>query len=121
MTLIPERLPPRMAHEPRRCSQEFDDQPPEDNHSGSRLVLLLLLIPLATFAGWMAYSVARELGRALVDPVSAQRVSYVAAGLAILAVIGMILRWQSALSPRVQAESEEEIDEMDEHDADDDD
>lgn len=103
-----------MDHPQRRCSQEFDDDPPQDNHSGSRLVLLILLIPLTALAGWVGYSVARELGRALLDPVSAQRLSYVAAGLAILTVTWMILRWQSALSPRAQAEAEEEIDEMDE-------
>ncbi len=111
-----------MDHDPRRCSQEFADDPPEDNHSGSRLVLLLLLIPLAVFGGWVAYSVAREIGLALLDPISAQRISYVAGGLGMLAVVLAILRWQSALSPRAQAEAEEEIDEMDEHnDGDDDD
>ena len=41
--------------------------------TGSRLVLLLLLIPLTVFGGWVGYSVARELARALVDPVTAQR------------------------------------------------
>jgi hypothetical protein len=109
-----------MDHQPRRCSQEFIDEPPEDNHSGSRLVLMLLMIPLAIFAGWMAYSVARQLGMALLDPLPAQRLSLVAGGLAMLAVILIFLRWQTALSPRAQAEAPEEIDEMDE-DADEDD
>jgi hypothetical protein len=110
-----------MDHEPRHCSRESAEDLPYDNHSGSRLVLLLLLIPLAAFGGWTAYSVAREIGMALLDPVSAQRISYVAGGAAMLAVVLAILRWQTALSPRAQAEADEEIDEMDEHDDDDDD
>jgi hypothetical protein len=110
-----------MDHQPRHCRAEYADDPPEDNHSGSRLVLLLLLIPLAVFAGWVAYSVARELGLALLDPISAQRISYVAGGVAMLGVVLAIVRWQAALSPRAQAEADEEIDEMDEHDDNEDD
>jgi hypothetical protein len=111
-----------MDHEPRRCSQESAEHLPADNHSGSRLVLLLLLIPLAVFVGWIAYSVARELGRELLDPITAQRMAYVAGGVGMLAVVLIILRWQTALSPRSQAAADEEIDEMDdEHDTDHDD
>src|SRR4051794_702362 len=103
-----------MRHEPRQCSQQDADDPPEDNHSGSRLVLLLMIVPLSVFAGWIGYSVVRELGRERADPVTAQRLAFVAGGLAMLAMTLAILKWQSALSPRAQATAEEEIDEMDE-------
>lgn len=111
-----------MDHEPRRCSQEFAEDLPADNHSGSRLVLLLLMIPLSVFGGWIGYSVAREMGRTLLDPTTAQRLAYVVGGVAILLVVLVIVRWQTALSPRAQAAAEDEIDEMDDdHDADHDD
>lgn len=102
-----------MDHEPRRCSRDFAEDQPYDNHSGSRLVLVLLMIPLSILGGWIGYTVARELGRAWLDHNTAQRVAYVAGGAAALAVVLVMLRWQSALSPRAQAEADEEIDEMD--------
>ena len=105
-----------MDHEPRRCSREFAEDLPHDNHSGSRLVLLLLMIPLSVFGGWIGYSVAREMGRTLLDPTTAQRVAYVVGGVVMLAVVLVILRWQTALSHRAQAEADEEIDEMDDTD-----
>jgi hypothetical protein len=112
-----------MDHEPRGCSQEDWDSAdlPQDNHSGSRLVLLLMLLPLAVFAGWIGYSVVRELARTLLDPIMAQRLSYVAGGLAMLGMTMIILRWQSALSPRAQAQADDLIDDMDEQDRLDDD
>jgi hypothetical protein len=103
-----------MEHRPRHCRQDDLDDPVCDNHSGTRLVLLSALIPLAALAGWVAYTVARELGRTLVDPVVAQRFSYVAAGVAMLAVSLAVLRWQAAFSLQAQQQAEEEIDEMDE-------
>lgn len=105
-----------MDHEPRRCSQEFAEDLPVDNHSGSRLVLLLLMIPLSVFGGWMGYSVARQMGRTLLDPITAQRVAYVVGGVAMLLVVLVIVRWQTALSPRAQAAADEEIDAMDDED-----
>src|SRR5688572_14507329 len=102
-----------MKHEPRQCSQDELDDKPYDNHSGTRLVLLLMLVPLSVFAGWMGYSVVREIARTLLDYTTALRLSYVGGGLAMLAVVLAIVRWQSALSPRAQAAAEEEIDEMD--------
>ena len=108
-----------MDHEPRRCSQDFAEDLPADNHSGSRLVLLLLLLPLSVFGGWIAYSVVRELGRTVLDPTIAQRLAYVVGGVAMLAVVLVIIRWQTALSPRAQATADEEIGEMDEDDDDD--
>jgi hypothetical protein len=103
-----------MEHEPRRCRQDDRDYEEQfvDGHSGSRLVIVLLMIPLSVFAGWAAYRVARELGRALLDPVTAGRLSYVAGGLGIAVVVLLFLRWQYALSPRVQSHIEQPIDDM---------
>ena len=103
-----------MEHDPRRCSQDDRDYEEQfvDGHSGTRLVLVLLMIPLSVFAGWAAYSVARELGRALFDPIMAARLSYVAAGLGMSAVVLLFLRWQYALSPRVQSNRDQPIDDM---------
>ena len=102
-----------MRHEPRRCSQDEpdDEEPFVDNHSGSRLVLLLLMIPLTVLAGWAGYSVVRQIAMAAQLAI-AGRLAYVGAGVAMLAVIIVFLRWQYALSPRVQSEAEETIDDM---------
>jgi hypothetical protein len=104
-----------MDHEPRRCSQEDAEDLPADNHSGSRLVLLLLMIPLSVFGGWIGYSIAREMGRTLLDPITAQRLAYVIGGVAILLVVLVVVRWQTALSPRAQAEADDQIDAMDDN------
>lgn len=103
-----------MEHEPRHCSQADRDYEEQfvDGHSGSRLVLVLLTIPLSVFFGWGAYRVARELGLALFDPVTAGRLSYVAGGLGMLVVVLVFLRWQYALSPRVQSHIDQPIDDM---------
>jgi len=70
------------------------------------------MIPLSVFVGWAAYNVVRELGRALLDPITAGRLSYVAGGLGMLVVVLVFLRWQYALSPRVQHDRDQPIDDM---------
>ncbi len=101
----------------------FDDDPPAsledderfDNHSGSRLVLLLLMLPVSACCGWAGLVVGRELFSGLGHDIS-QRAGYVSGGVTLLAVVLMFLRWQWSLSPRVQQQSDDEIDEMSEDD-----
>jgi hypothetical protein len=96
---------------------ESDEQSqPYDNHSGSRLLLLVLLVPLAIVAGLAGWKVTRELTVDLLGYVSAQRAAYVAGALAAGATILALLRFQWALSPQAQSTASEEIDEMEEDD-----
>jgi hypothetical protein len=97
-------------------SPHDDDFPHEDNHSGSRLVLLLFLLPLTVAAGWTGWTVAQKLAVLPLGHEAAQRAGYVGAGLAMLATIMIILRWQQLLSPKAQSFSEEPMDEMSEDD-----
>jgi len=93
-----------------------DESEPVDQHSGSRLVLLLFLIPLTAIAGIVAWSIVRQIAVEPLGYVAAQRAGYVAAGVAMAVTVLAILRWQSALSPKAQSLAEEPIDEMSEDD-----
>jgi hypothetical protein len=107
-------------HAPRHCSrQDQDDEPFVDNHSGTRLLLVLLMLPLAVFAGWGGYRIGWQIATALESAV-AGRIGYAVGGAAMLAVVFVFLRWQYALSPRVQSHAREFIDDMSEEPADDD-
>ncbi len=92
-----------------------DDSELEDNHSGTRLVLFLFLIPLSVLCGWAALVVCRELFAGL-GHVAAQRAGYAGGAITLFAVVMVMLRWQSAFSFREQARYEGEIDAMDTED-----
>jgi uncharacterized membrane protein len=104
-----------MNHYPYSESPD-DDEAPIDKHSGSRLVLLLFLLPLTVVAGWVGWTVTHRIASFLLGYESAQRAGYVGSALAMGAMIVLILRWQQLLSPKAQSFSEDPIDTMSEDD-----
>jgi hypothetical protein len=93
-------------YEPDDSNENFD------NHSGTRLVLLLFLVPLTVFAGWIAWRVVVDLAMGPLGHQQAMRAGYVGSGLAMAGTIYLILRMQYAFSRRSQAETDETIDDM---------
>jgi hypothetical protein len=93
-----------------------DESDSPDNHSGTRLVLLLFLLPLTVFAGWVAWRVVTTLTELPLGHEGSRRAGMVGAGLAIAAVAIALLRFQEWFTPKAQSFSEEPIDAMSEDD-----
>jgi hypothetical protein len=93
-----------------------DEETLVDNHSGTRLVLALFLVPLPLICGWIAWSVSREIGSKLVSFEAANRVAYVLGGAAAVATVIVLLQWRAWFGRPTR--DDDLIDEMHGHDDD---
>ena len=75
-----------------------DSEPPEDPHSGTRLVLLLFALPLAYGAGWLAFTVVSGISAGFVEWGSSQRAGYIGGAMAMSGVGYIFFRIISNLS-----------------------
>lgn len=60
------------------------DEPLDDPHSGTRLVMVLFAVPLCLFVGWLAMNVVREITIPLLEYPSSLRASYAAGAVAVI-------------------------------------